>query len=100
MQRRFGNPKTEQERKITHKARFGNSKLPPRGTGRQRYAEMLKKIPKKKRALGQGGRFALIKARAKAGGARNPAAVAAIAGRRAHGQAAMTRWAVAGRKRK
>ena len=31
--RRFGNPKTEAERRATHKAKFGTSKLPPRGTG-------------------------------------------------------------------
>ena len=49
--------------------------------------------------LGQGGRFAKIKASAARGGARNPGAVAAAAGRKAHGQAAMTRWSVAGRKR-
>lgn len=31
--RRFGHPKTEAERRATHKARFGTTKLPPRGTG-------------------------------------------------------------------
>ena len=31
---RFGHPKTEAERRATHKAKYGNTKLPPRGTGR------------------------------------------------------------------
>jgi len=31
--RRMGHPKTEAERRATHKARFGTTKLPPRGTG-------------------------------------------------------------------
>ena len=31
--RRMGNPKTEEERRITHKARYGTDKLPQRGTG-------------------------------------------------------------------
>ena len=31
--RRFGRPKTDAERRATHKARFGTTKLPPRGTG-------------------------------------------------------------------
>jgi len=30
---RKGRPKTEEERLATHKARFGTSELPPRGTG-------------------------------------------------------------------
>ena len=30
--RRFGKPKTEKERKETHKKLFGDEKLPPRGT--------------------------------------------------------------------
>ena len=30
---RYGNPKTEQERLATHKALYGTSELPPRGTG-------------------------------------------------------------------
>ena len=30
----YGKPKTEAERKATHKRLTGNTKLPPRGTGR------------------------------------------------------------------
>lgn len=30
---RYGNPKSESERLATHKARYGTSKLPSRGTG-------------------------------------------------------------------
>jgi len=33
IKRRNGNPKTNEERKKTHKAKFGTSKLPKRGTG-------------------------------------------------------------------
>ena len=33
VQRRFGNPRTEEERRKRHKSRFGTSKLPLRGTG-------------------------------------------------------------------
>ena len=67
---------------------------------KKRYAKALKKIPKKKRALGKGGRFHAIEMKAKKYGARNPAAVAATAGRKAHGQRQMTKWAVAGKRRK
>lgn len=49
--------------------------------------------------LGSGKNFAKLEREAKAGGARNPAAVAAAAGRKAHGQAAMTRYAQMGKKR-
>lgn len=31
--RRYGNPRTDAERKKRHKALYGTSKLPPRGTG-------------------------------------------------------------------
>ena len=34
--RRFGNPRTEAERKKRHKSRFGTDRLPPRGTGLNR----------------------------------------------------------------
>ena len=54
---------------------------------------------KRKPKLGTGKRFAQVTASARRSGARNPEAVAAWAGRRAHGQKAMTRWSVAGRKR-
>ena len=33
---RRGNPKTDEERKASHAARFGNENLPPRGTGLRR----------------------------------------------------------------
>lgn len=45
-----------------------------------------------------GKRFKAIEAAAKAGGARDPAAVAAAVGRKAHGKKAMRRWAIAGKK--
>lgn len=32
-QRRYGNPKTDEERRKRHKALYGTSELPPRGTG-------------------------------------------------------------------
>lgn len=32
-ERRYGQPKTEEQRKQSHKAKFGTSELPPRGTG-------------------------------------------------------------------
>ena len=49
--------------------------------------------------LGQGGRFAALKAKAAAGGARNPGAVAAAAGISKYGQRRMTQMAARGRKR-
>jgi hypothetical protein len=49
--------------------------------------------------LGQGGRFAAVKASAAASGARNPAAVAAAAGRAKYGAAKMAKMAAAGRKK-
>lgn len=32
-QRRFGHPRTDEERRKRHKKLYGNSKLPSRGTG-------------------------------------------------------------------
>lgn len=52
-----------------------------------------------KAKLGSGKRFAAIEANAKASGAANPAAVAAAAGRKAHGQKAMTRYSKMGKAR-
>ena len=49
--------------------------------------------------LGGGGRFAALEAKAKAGGARNPAAVAASAGRKEYGAAKMAKMAATGRAR-
>ena len=50
--------------------------------------------------LGQGGRFAAAERSAARGGAKNPAAVAAMAGRRAHGAEQMAKWAAEGRRRR
>ncbi len=52
-----------------------------------------------KPALGSGKRFAAVEASAAASGAKNPAAVAAAAGMKAHGKAKMQKMAQAGRKR-
>ena len=43
---RRGRPKTDAERRATHKSLYGNKKLPPRGTGLARM-EVLKKMRKK-----------------------------------------------------
>ncbi len=51
-----------------------------------------------KAPLGSGARFKAIEASARKSGARNPAAVAAAAGRAAHGQAAMTRYSQQGKR--
>ena len=62
-----------------------------------------KKMPKtykgKSTKLGGGGRFAMVEAAARKSGAKNPAAVAAAAGRKKHGQPKMTKWSKAGKKR-
>lgn len=50
--------------------------------------------------LGSGANFRAIEKKARASGARNPAAVAAAAGRKAHGKKAMTRYSAMGRRRK
>lgn len=47
--------------------------------------------------LGSGKNFAKIEREAAKSGARNPAAVAASAGRKAHGQKAMTSYSKKGR---
>lgn len=60
-----------------------------------------KKMPKtfkgKSTRLGGGGRFEMVKASAQ--GARNPAAVAAKAGRQKYGAKRMSEMAAAGRRR-
>lgn len=53
----------------------------------------------RKPKLGSGKRFAAIERKAAASGAKNPAAVAAAAGIKAHGKKAMTKWATSARKR-
>lgn len=54
--------------------------------------------PNKKAKLGQGGRFAAVEASARASGAKNPAAVAAAAGRKAHGKKKMAEYSAKGRR--
>ena len=68
--------------------------LPARRQARKEYERAAKK------PLGQGARFKAIAKSAGLGGAREPEAVAAAAGRKAHGQKTMTRLAVAGKKRR
>ena len=55
---------------------------------------------KKKAKLGSGARFKAVEASARASGAKNPAAVAAAAGRKKYGAAKMAKLSAAGRKRK
>jgi hypothetical protein len=50
--------------------------------------------------LGSGANFKAVEASAAKSGARNPAAVAAKAGQRKYGKAAMAKMAAAGRKRR
>lgn len=66
---------------------------PARRRARRQYEEA------KKKPLGEGSRFAAVEAEAKAGGAKNPAAVAAVAGRKKHGAKRMAKLAAAGRKK-
>lgn len=54
----------------------------------------------KKPKLGSGKRFAAIEKSAAASGAKDPAAVAASAGIKAHGVKKMEKMATAGKKRK
>lgn len=49
--------------------------------------------------LGSGKRFKAVEASARASGARNPAAVAAAAGRKKYGKSKMQKLATAGRHR-
>jgi len=53
-----------------------------------------------KAKLGSGARFKAVERSAKASGARNPAAVAAAAGRKKYGAAKMAKMAAAGRRKK
>ncbi len=55
---------------------------------------------KKKPKLGTGQRFKAVAAAAKKSGARDPDAVAAMAGMRKYGKAKMMKMAAAGRKKK
>ncbi len=54
--------------------------------------------PNPKAKLGAGGRFAAVAANAKAGGATDPNAVAAVAGRKKYGKKKMAALASKGRK--
>jgi hypothetical protein len=53
----------------------------------------------KSMAVGGGGRFQKVAAEAKASGAKNPAAVAAVVGRRKYGGKKMAKMAARGRRR-
>lgn len=53
----------------------------------------------RKPKLGTGKRFKQVEASARKSGARDPAAVAAVMGRKAHGAKSMARMAAKGRKR-
>jgi hypothetical protein len=55
--------------------------------------------PNSKAPLGQGGRFAAVKASAAKSGARDPGAVAYTAGMKKYGKAKMAKMAAAGRKK-
>lgn len=55
--------------------------------------------PNSKAPVGQGGRFAALKKKVAAGGARNPGAVAAAIGRAKYGPARFQKMAAAGRKK-
>lgn len=55
---------------------------------------------KKSMKLGGGGRFAKVEAAAKKSGAKNPAAVAASVGMKAHGKKKMESMAKAGKAKK
>ena len=52
-----------------------------------------------KAKLGSGKRFKQVEAKARASGARNPAAVAAAAGRKKYGAKKMAKMATAGKRR-
>lgn len=54
--------------------------------------------PNPKAKLGAGGRFAAVEAAAKKSGAKNPAAVAAMVGRKKYGNAKMAKMAARGRR--
>lgn len=66
---------------------------------KKKTAPKAKSSYKPKGALGSGARFKAVMAAAKKGGAKNPAAVAAMAGRKKYGAAKMAKLSAAGRKR-
>ena len=61
----------------------------------RKHAEQVEKHSK----LGSGKRFKAVEEEAKASGAKNPAAVAAAAGRKKYGSAKMTQLSKAGRRK-
>lgn len=61
-------------------------------------AKMPKMFKGKSTKLGKGGRFAMVEAKAKASGAKNPAAIAAMVGRKKYGAAKMGKMAAKARK--
>lgn len=65
---------------------------------KQRRAARKKYEKAKGKPLGEGSRFAAVEASARAGGAKDPAAVAAAIGRKKHGAKKMAHMAAAGRK--
>ena len=69
------------------------------GIGKRRAARKAYATAVKTSRPGQGARFAALAASAKAGGAKNPAAVAAAAGRKKYGKSAFQKMAARGRKR-
>jgi hypothetical protein len=74
-------------------SKYKRSSLAERRAAREKYKKA------KKKPLGEGSRFKAVAASAKAGGARNPAAVAAAIGRKKYGKAKFQRLAAAGRKK-
>lgn len=65
----------------------------------RRAARKAQQKVQKTAKLGSGKRFKAVERAAKLSGAKNPAAVAAAAGRKAHGQKKMTAWSKKGRKK-
>lgn len=65
----------------------------------RRVARKGAETAEKKDKLGTGKRFAAVEKSAKASGAKDPAAVAAVMGRKAHGEAKMEKMALAGKKK-
>ena len=49
LKRNYGHPKTEAQRRATHKALFGNTKLPKRGTGLGRKLAMRRLLARRRR---------------------------------------------------
>ena len=70
------------------------------GLAERRRLRAKQKRTQKRAKLGTGARFKALVASAKAGGARNPTAVAASIGRKKFGKERFQELAVAGRRRK